>query len=118
MLPKKLKLKLRAEPDFFQNAERYFAKSFTVFYKKNPEGKLRLAVVVPKKVSLKAVERNRMKRLVSAAVAGAAQPHLSAPYSLVFVAKAAAKKTEARRLSEEINQAFEKIIEQNDRPPA
>ncbi len=114
MLPKKLKLKLRDETDFFKKAKRGFSKSFTVFYQKSLAGP-RVAVVVPKKVSAKAVERNRIKRLMSAVASGVVATSPDVPYSMVLVAKATAGKMDDSELFEEMKQMIEKIIEEHEK---
>ncbi len=67
MLPKKKRLNLRLIDLllFFKQAKRFNTFHFRAFYrvvKIDNDEVCRMAVIVPKKVSLKAVERNRLKR--------------------------------------------------------
>jgi len=84
MLPRKNRLNLRQHPDFFNQASRYYAHLFTVFYRfsdqlneaeqveenldKNLDKNLVAAVVVPKKAVKLATKRNRLRRVLSGAL--------------------------------------------------
>lgn len=63
----RLNLRLIELSQFFKQANKFNTSYFNAAYrwlKLNSQQEIRIAVVVPKKVSLKAVERNRIKRLV------------------------------------------------------
>lgn len=80
MLPRKNRLNLRQHPDFFNQASRYYAHLFTVFYrfsdqlneaeqvKENLDKNLVAAVVVPKKAVKLATKRNRLRRVLAGAL--------------------------------------------------
>lgn len=67
MLPKRLQFALRRDADFFSRAERRSTEYFTLFYTPtpSPEDGLQAAVIVPKKVCVKATQRNAVKRIMS-----------------------------------------------------
>jgi ribonuclease P protein component len=65
MLPKQLRFPLRQSKTFFHDARRVVSPPFLIYYQENSAGATaQAAVIVPKKVSKKAVERNRLKRIV------------------------------------------------------
>jgi ribonuclease P protein component len=63
MIPQQYKLRLRAQKDFFEHAQKLRARNFSVFYQENQHG-LQLTVLVPKRVIALATERNRIKRRI------------------------------------------------------
>lgn len=68
MLPIKNRLKLsHNEKNRFSGAERVSSTQFRLIAKKQPDG-FRAAITVSKKVAPRAVDRNRIKRLVSEAL--------------------------------------------------
>lgn len=60
MLPKSEKFALRHHPEFFQQAQKYTGTLLRVWYL--PQVKTECSVIVSKKVSLSAVQRNALKR--------------------------------------------------------
>ncbi|MEO8581581.1 MAG: ribonuclease P protein component [Patescibacteria group bacterium] len=64
MFPKHIRLQLRQEKDFFKTAKRKNFPLFQVLYR--PAEQTQFAVVVPKKVSLKATERHKILRRMRA----------------------------------------------------
>ena len=64
--------------DFFLNARRLYGSFLTLFYLKNKDNNLKLAIVVPKKLVPHAVLRNKYKRLIKKNVL----PYLSNTNSL------------------------------------
>jgi ribonuclease P protein component len=64
MLPLKHRLPLRTQQEFFAASRRLYGRYVTVFYMKTDIEIMRGVVVVPKKVSKKAVVRNKIKRQI------------------------------------------------------
>lgn len=64
MLPKQYSFKLRQERGFFDKAQKYFSRYFTLFY--IPAERPHLVVVVPKKAVKLATGRNALKRTLYA----------------------------------------------------
>jgi ribonuclease P protein component len=65
MLPKQLRFPLRQAKNFFHDARRVSSPPFLLYIENGLLSELaRAAVIVPKKVSKKAVDRNALKRLV------------------------------------------------------
>lgn len=68
MLPQKHKYPLRQDRLFFKSAQRIDSRFFGVWCKKC-SGEFQAQIIVGKKVSKKAVVRNKIKRIVSKALA-------------------------------------------------
>lgn len=65
MLPRKNRFKNRLDESFFKKAKRLYASNFTVFYLKTDfTDDSKIMIIVPKKVSNKAFERNLYKRII------------------------------------------------------
>jgi ribonuclease P protein component len=67
MLPRKYRLDLRHQPDFFIHARRVFSPAFTVFYQNTADRheQTLVAIIVPKTTAAKATQRNYLKRVLS-----------------------------------------------------
>ncbi|MCB9813478.1 MAG: ribonuclease P protein component [Pseudomonadales bacterium] len=68
MLPKSLKLDLRSDKSFFFNCKKKHSRYFSLFYKKNNELGLKIAIIVPKKLVNLATKRNKIKRIFSSSI--------------------------------------------------
>ena len=64
MLPKERRYLLRKDKHFFLEAKKLQGSFFTIFWRNSEEELSQAAVVVPKTVSRKSTERNRLKRLI------------------------------------------------------
>jgi ribonuclease P protein component len=85
MLPHSLRFPLRHSKTFFQDAQKTASPPFLFYIVKNKAGvSARAAVIVPKKVSLKAVVRNKIKRLVYQQLSSTL-PHLESIDVVVYV---------------------------------
>jgi ribonuclease P protein component len=62
MFPKNNRLNLRAERDFFKKAKRKSTRLFQLLFVESDQKTPQFAVIVPKKVSLKATSRHKVLR--------------------------------------------------------
>ena len=68
MLPRSKRLTSSQVKTVFAKGRKFFSPLFTFLFVKNHNNETKLAVIVPKKVSKKKVERSRLKRRLSATV--------------------------------------------------
>ncbi len=78
----------------------------TIRYAKS-EGALHAAIVVSKKTSKKATERNRMKRLLSESL----HKHKQSNYSVVLFVKKLAFSTQKRELQDYVDSSLNSLLE-------
>ena len=114
MLPRKNRLPLRKEPDFFRTANFYKDKGFLLYWKHSVQPIFRIAIVVPKTRISKATERNKVKReltgwLGSLHIARSI-PNVDA--ALIFLSS---KKTyqEARRIAVALPSLLQSLVEKS-----
>ena len=116
MLP--LKFQLKKQKDFgkvFRQGRGYKEKEIFIKVLKREAPDLRFGFVVSKKVSNKAVRRNRLKRRLREVVRSML-PHIKQGYDIVIVALPGAEKYNFWELQEIVLRAFQKarIIKQNE----
>jgi ribonuclease P protein component len=68
MIPRKNRLQLRGNAEFFNTAGKIHGRLVTVFYQYSDKSSPEIAVIVSKKTASKATQRNRMKRAVGSIV--------------------------------------------------
>ena len=100
----------------FNNRKRVGGHFFTIHQLPNDTGIHRLGLAVSRKVSKRAVDRNRIKRQIResfrrlrAGVAQCESPHTG--LDMVVVAKTSAKQAENRALSRELDRLFGRVAE-------
>jgi len=80
---------------------------FTVFASTNDINHARLGLVVGKKAARKAVDRNRIKRIIREVFRNGAEVY--APLDVVVIAKSAATAQASNSLSEQLTKLFSRI---------
>lgn len=108
MITRKQRLSLRDNPGFFSQARRWYGTYLTLFYD-GEAGLSQGTVVVPKKVSLKATKRNKIKRQLRNLLNKKLITNKN--LRVVAVAKTSILKTSYNDISQEIEKAFVSIIE-------
>jgi len=91
----------------FRGASRYGNRYFTVLAKPNDAGVTRLGLAVSKRVSAKAVARNRIKRLVRESFR--TQARSLTPQDFVVIAKPAAAKASNQQLTDALRREWQRI---------
>jgi ribonuclease P protein component len=111
MLSKRRKLNLRQHPNFFGLAKRLFFPHLTCFYllNHNKSGFLS-TVVVPKKVSLKATDRNKLRRNVYQVIENNYSTLQQKNLCVVLVLKPQAKSVSSRDLNEAVEDSLRQLI--------
>ena len=110
MLPKIYRLPLRAESDFFQEAEKLYNKFFIIYFKKTVLKQTRAAVVVTKKTEPKAVDRNKIKRKLRAALLPTIKQ--TKGLDLMVLANKATKSAQHQQLIQELKKTLAQITKQ------
>ncbi len=116
MLP--LKNRLKKQKDFklvFRQGKGYREKEIFIKILKKRDSSLRFGFVVSKKISNKAVRRNKLKRRLREVVRSML-PHIKQGYDIVIVALPGAEEYNFWELQEIVLRAFQKarIIKQNE----
>lgn len=93
----------------FRNGKRVNTRNFTVFYNKNSLGFPRYGHVVSKKVSSRAVRRNRIKRVLREYFRHT--KHLMDSLDLVFIARKDVSGLGYSRVEQELNGSLRAIFE-------
>lgn len=109
MSPAANRLPLRKLPSFFETAQRAQNRHFRVFANKT-DNQFRFAVITPKKQFARAVDRNQMRRRVTAVLQTDTQ-NLSGWDAAVVVSQSAAALS-AKELEAAIKQVFQKLQNQ------
>jgi ribonuclease P protein component len=105
MLPTKNRLQLREHQDFFTRAKKSHTKHFVIFSEANSVVEPRVAVIVPaKKVSL-AVDRNKTKRVVRAALAKSITEKTLTSMNIVVYCKQSLAEKSVEKVAQEIQKA-------------
>ena len=90
--------------DIYKNGDRFFSKHFTLFLKKN-KGKSGFACVVSKKVSKKAVLRNKLRRRCYSAIRKNL-PYIKEGYFFIILLKGSAAGLSISELEKNLMAAF------------
>ncbi|MFZ1720939.1 MAG: ribonuclease P protein component [Microgenomates group bacterium] len=108
MFPKQVKLSLKNQNGLFLSAKKKHSSLFTMLYQEseNPG----LAVIVSKKISLKAVIRNLIKRRVFAALTSRATIILEKKYAIVVRCKPAIVLATYREIEHQLQHTFDEIF--------
>jgi ribonuclease P protein component len=120
MLPKKQRVTKKTDFERLIKSGKYFStNNFSVRYlytinSDNSKNSLKLAISVGLKISKKANERNRLRRRVAAAVAGALKEKISSvmdkSVNILLVPKKSSEILETAELSEEIKSIINIIL--------
>lgn len=112
MLPKRLRFPLRKRGTFFDTARRLHTRFFVCWYAQENE-LFRSSVVVSRRVSLHAVDRNQLKRRMREILM-----QVTAPNGLktVFVMKRAALELSPSQLATEVQQTIDRIVYETAHP--
>jgi len=109
MLKKENRLKKTKEIDLvFKKGRSEFSKILGFKYLKNNKGKNRFAIIIGKKVSKKAVERNKIKRKVKAIILKE-NSKLKSNYDCVFIVLPEIVKKSNKEIDDQIITIFQKI---------
>ncbi len=108
MFPKQVKLSLKNQTDLFLTAKKKHTSIFTILHQlsENPG----VAVIVSKKISTKAVDRNLVKRRVFAAITSRADEILEKKYALVIRCKPAIATTPYLEIKQQLNTKLNEIF--------
>lgn len=111
MLPKKNRL--NKKEDFQKTLKKGSMKQGVffgaAFYKTKEKSEPKVGFIVSNKISKKAVERNRIKRILRAAVSGRIES-LPEGMLLVFLAKKSAAGKDSSELREDVEKLLEKVL--------
>lgn len=112
MLPKHLRLPLRKSGTFFATAQRIGHQWFTCWYRHEGD-QFQVSIVVGKKVSQLAVDRNSLKRRMRIIL-----QHVAPPNGLktVFVMKRASLSTPTPELAEAVQKTLDQISHETPHP--
>jgi len=116
-LPRSLRFPIRKEGKILQkDGRRYFNPLFTIVYRKNHGGKnSRAAFIISKKISSKAVVRNKLKRQLSDIIRKDLEISKT-PTDFLFIFRPQILKENYEKIKEEILKALTKI--DNETMPA
>ncbi len=104
-LPSELKIRKSSEfKEVFESGVRLYTEHFTVIYSPNSLGMPRLGLVVGKRISLNAVERNRIKRILREVFRRNKSSFDS--FDVLFMARKPTEKLDYTRAEREIVGAF------------
>ncbi len=108
MLARKHRIKKKKEIENIFKKGRSFRQDFLILkIIKNDLGSCRFAFIVSKKISKKAVERNKVKRSLRAA-AGPKIKFLKQGFDVLFIALPAIKEKKFKEIEEAVNELFKK----------
>lgn len=109
MLPKINRLVSRASfVDLKTAGRKYQSSSFALLYKENNQDFCRFGFIVSKRVSLKATERNTVKRKLSAVIFKLI-PSLSNNYDFLFLVKKEIIKNKSFEIEKEVVDLFKRL---------
>jgi len=110
MLPKKFRLSNRKDIIFLKKeGVSMTSKSFGVLYKRNEKNKhSRFGFIVSTKISKKAVERNRVKRMLREAVLFIL-PQITKEYDILFLASRSMLRLKQEEIKKEVRLSLNKI---------
>lgn len=115
MLPKEYRINTEKDiKRLIQKGKTFFLAEFTIKYKKNNKNKWRFAFVVSTKVDKKAVGRNLLKRRMRA-IASSYIKNKGVGYDLVVIAKHKAIELDYKNLKKQLDFAFSKINNYNNK---
>lgn len=112
MVPQKNRLGSEFFKNLFKKGTIVDSERFSIKYIKGNKGDFRISVVVPKKVSLKATERNVLKRRFLSVVLEQ-KTLLKEGFSYVFYLKKGIESIQKDLLAAEIIEKIRKIYEEN-----
>lgn len=108
MLPKQFSFELRKESSFFTKARKSFSSHFTYFFMPTQAAHTQAVVLVNKKVSAKATQRNALKRLLYQQLHEVLTQNAGAVLKWVVVPKKSALSQNTQALKDELELWFQR----------